>query len=166
MQLYSNCSVLNASGSCFLYTNPGLTVVAVDGRYSNGTNCFTVSGGLGLITGFQSCVADTTIEVFYSDISCTGTNLTVQKNGSTVINYSDTNNGSFTANNGDVIYILSTAGSGKVGCNVVYLEVIDSVLGVLYSQDNVGVGGNLSTTFTIGVNTSGNITIDSNAGGL
>jgi hypothetical protein len=56
--VYSNCSTLSASG-CFLYTNSALTTPVLDGKYSNGTNCYTVSGGEGQITAVEACTTPT-----------------------------------------------------------------------------------------------------------
>ena len=51
--IYSNCSTLNVG--CKLYTTSNLSVFAQDGKYSNGTWCYTVGGGAGLIVSSESC---------------------------------------------------------------------------------------------------------------
>lgn len=49
---YSNCSTLTTG--CFLYITP-TTTPAINGKYSDGTNCYTVSGNNGEITSVESC---------------------------------------------------------------------------------------------------------------
>jgi len=51
--LYSNCGTLTTG--CFLYTNQALTTPVSNGKYSDGTNCYDVTGGSGEITSFASC---------------------------------------------------------------------------------------------------------------
>lgn len=54
--VYSTCSVLGIG--CILYEDAGLTTPLADGIYCDDpglTNCFTVSGGLGEVTGVGSC---------------------------------------------------------------------------------------------------------------
>lgn len=58
LTVYSNCSVITTG--CFLYTDTGLTTPASNGKYSDGANCFTVSGGAGEITASEACPATTT----------------------------------------------------------------------------------------------------------
>ena len=43
-----------------LYLNSCLTEPAPDGKYSNGTDCYTVSGGLGVISAIEPCGGGTT----------------------------------------------------------------------------------------------------------
>lgn len=49
----SNCSTLNVG--CYLYNGPGLTNPVSDGYYSNGTDCYTVTGGSGYISSISAC---------------------------------------------------------------------------------------------------------------
>jgi len=51
----SNCTTLSAG--CYLYNGPGLTNPVSNGYYSDGTNCFTVTGGAGYISSMDSCSA-------------------------------------------------------------------------------------------------------------
>lgn len=51
--VYSNCATLSIG--CFLYEDSGLTTAVSDGRYSDGTNCYRVTGGSGEIVGSTSC---------------------------------------------------------------------------------------------------------------
>ena len=44
----------------FLYLDSGLTTPAPNGKYSNGTDVFTVSGGLGEVTTAELCSSFTT----------------------------------------------------------------------------------------------------------
>jgi len=53
VNLYSNCS--SPALGCFFYNNSNLTSPVSNGRYSDGTNCFTVSGGSGEITSVTAC---------------------------------------------------------------------------------------------------------------
>lgn len=55
---YSNCSSLTTG--CFLYDDSGLTTPVSNGYYSDGTNCFTVTGGNGEITSISACTTTTT----------------------------------------------------------------------------------------------------------
>jgi len=49
----SNCSTLSAG--CYLYGGPGLTNPVADGYYSDGTTCYTVTGGSGYISSVSNC---------------------------------------------------------------------------------------------------------------
>lgn len=159
MQLYSNCISLNAGGTCYLYTNPGLTLLASAGKYSDGTNCFTVNSS-GLITAVNSCVSGITITVYYNDTqSCTGDSIVVKKNSVTMVTLSSSGNNNFSAVNGDSIDITVTPGSGGVGCNTVSVDVSDSS-GTFINNDNIGVGGPINNNFVVGSGNSGNITIN------
>ena len=53
VNLYSNCSTITTG--CFFYNNSNLTSPVSNGKYSDGTNCFTVSGGSGEVTSVESC---------------------------------------------------------------------------------------------------------------
>lgn len=55
MTIYSSCSVITIG--CFLYTDVGLTLLAPSGKYSDGTNCFTVVDGE--VTGSTACISPT-----------------------------------------------------------------------------------------------------------
>jgi len=50
--VYSSCNPITTG--CYLYTNACLTTAASSGRYSDGTDCFTVDG-TGYVTGVASC---------------------------------------------------------------------------------------------------------------
>jgi hypothetical protein len=50
--LYSNCSIITTG--CFFYSDSNLTSPVSNGKYSDGTDCYTVSGG-GEITAVQTC---------------------------------------------------------------------------------------------------------------
>jgi len=56
---YSSCTPIIVVG-CYLYSNIGLTIPVINGQYSNGTDCFTVTGGLGEVTASQPCPITTT----------------------------------------------------------------------------------------------------------
>ena len=58
---YSNCGTLTTG--CFLYTNQALTTPVSNGKYSDGTNCYDVTGGSGEITSFASCPPPETLYV-------------------------------------------------------------------------------------------------------
>lgn len=49
----SNCSTLGIG--CYLYNGPGLTNPVSDGYYSDGSNCYTVTGGNGYISDTSVC---------------------------------------------------------------------------------------------------------------
>lgn len=53
LNLYSNCSTITTG--CFFYSNSNLTSPVSNGKYSDGTNCFTVSGGNGEVTAVETC---------------------------------------------------------------------------------------------------------------
>lgn len=59
--IYTNCSTITTG--CFLYTDAGLTTPAGNGKYSNGINCYTVTGGAGEVTSTVPCqpVAEITV---------------------------------------------------------------------------------------------------------
>ena len=62
VNLYSNCSAPVLG--CFFYNNSNLTSPVSNGKYSDGTNCFTVSGGSGEITSVTSCPAPPTYNYY------------------------------------------------------------------------------------------------------
>jgi lysophospholipase L1-like esterase len=49
--VFSNCAIITTG--CYLYSSVGVAVP--DGKYSDGSNVFTVTGGLGEITSSESC---------------------------------------------------------------------------------------------------------------
>lgn len=49
--IFSNCPIITTG--CYLYTSVGVAVL--DGKYSDGYNVFTVTGGAGLITSEETC---------------------------------------------------------------------------------------------------------------
>lgn len=57
----SNCSTL--STGCFLYNGPGLTNPVADGYYSDGSNCYTVTGGNGYISNASICSSQTFVTI-------------------------------------------------------------------------------------------------------
>lgn len=56
--VFSSCNPILVG--CVLYTDAGLTIPAADGKYSDGVNVFTVSGGSGIISSSTSCSSVTT----------------------------------------------------------------------------------------------------------
>lgn len=50
---YSDCSTITTG--CFLYNNSNLTGPVSNGKYSNGIDCFTVTGGNGEVTALEAC---------------------------------------------------------------------------------------------------------------
>lgn len=61
---YSLCSPI--SDGCILYTNSLHTIVAPDGFYSDGTNCYEVDGGLGEVVGMGIACNTTTLPPTYT----------------------------------------------------------------------------------------------------
>lgn len=59
---YSNCSTITVG--CYLYTNTGLTTPVSNGYYSDGTNCFTVTGGSGYVSSVDTCAEFITIDTY------------------------------------------------------------------------------------------------------
>lgn len=53
VNLYSNCSTITTG--CFFYSDSNLTSPVSNGKYSDGANCYTVSGGNGEITTTGGC---------------------------------------------------------------------------------------------------------------
>jgi hypothetical protein len=67
VNVYSNCSNLGTqgtSGTCYLYNNSNLTSPVSNGEYSDGTNCYTVTGGAGLITLVGACPTTYTVSIY------------------------------------------------------------------------------------------------------
>jgi hypothetical protein len=56
VNLYSNCSTITTG--CFFYNDSNLTSPVSNGKYSDGTDCYTVSGG-GEITSITTCPSGT-----------------------------------------------------------------------------------------------------------
>ena len=57
----SNCSTLSVG--CFLYNGPGLTNPVSNGYYSDGVNCYTVTGGNGYISSISVCSSQTFVTI-------------------------------------------------------------------------------------------------------
>jgi hypothetical protein len=58
----SNCSTLSVG--CYLYSGPGLTNPVSNGYYSDGSNCYTVTGGSGYISSVDVCTAYVIIDTY------------------------------------------------------------------------------------------------------
>jgi hypothetical protein len=56
LTIYSQCSTITTG--CFLYSNNILTTAVNNGYYSNGTDCYTVTGGSGEVTAVGACAVD------------------------------------------------------------------------------------------------------------
>lgn len=56
--VYSNCSTISIDG-CSLFTDSSLNTPVSNGKYSDGTNCYTVSGGFGEVTAIENCSTPT-----------------------------------------------------------------------------------------------------------
>ena len=54
---YSTCSPIIEG--CILYTNPGATLVAPAGFYSDGTTCYEIVGNSGVVTNISACYTTT-----------------------------------------------------------------------------------------------------------
>lgn len=59
---YSNCSSLSIG--CYLYTNYARTNPVIDGYFSDGTTCYTVTGGSGYISNISTCSTFVTIDTY------------------------------------------------------------------------------------------------------
>lgn len=57
MAIYYNSNCSSLSVGCYLYNGPGLTNPVANGYYSDGTNCYTVTGGNGYISNIEACSA-------------------------------------------------------------------------------------------------------------
>jgi len=79
--VFSSCSPIIVG--CYLYTDSGLTIPAPDGEYSDGTDVYTVTGGLGEITSTSLCDS-------YSTTTTTSTTTILGCNPVTAINVSGT----------------------------------------------------------------------------
>lgn len=159
MPYYSNCGTLNAGGTCYLYNDPGLLSIAAAGKYSDGTNCFTVNSS-GLITASESCSPSITITVTYQNAGgCTGGGMTVEKNSVTVVSRSTTGTENFTAVAADQIVVTVSPGTGGVSCNWATAQAQDST-SVFAFADNAGGALPAQITFTVGTGNSGNITVN------
>jgi hypothetical protein len=69
VSVYSNCTTLTSG--CFLYDNSNLTSPASNGKYSDGFDCYTVSGGNGEITSVSACSSSPSYN-YYTLTPCTG----------------------------------------------------------------------------------------------
>jgi hypothetical protein len=64
VNVYSNCSTLVAN-TCYLYNYSNLTSPVSNGKYSDGIDCYTVTGGAGQITSVEECPPDTyTVSIY------------------------------------------------------------------------------------------------------
>lgn len=63
LTIYSQCSTITTG--CFLYSNNILTTAVDNGYYSNGTDCYTVTGGAGEVTAVGVCTPPTyTVDLY------------------------------------------------------------------------------------------------------
>lgn len=63
LTIYSQCSTITTG--CFLYSNNILTTAVNNGYYSNGTDCYTVTGGAGEVTAVGACPPTTyTVDLY------------------------------------------------------------------------------------------------------
>jgi hypothetical protein len=53
VNLYSNCSIITTG--CFFYNDSNQTTPVSNGKYSDGTNCYTVDYGNGYVTTVGTC---------------------------------------------------------------------------------------------------------------
>ena len=67
--VYSDCTTLTTG--CFLYNNSNLTSPASNGKYSDGFDCYTVSGGAGEITAVAACSSPPSYN-YYTLTPCVG----------------------------------------------------------------------------------------------
>lgn len=80
----SNCSTLGVG--CYLYEGPGLTNPVANGWYSDGVNCYTVTGG-GIIYQMAPCPAGFVTIDYYVPYSMTCySNYTFTAYASTLVN--------------------------------------------------------------------------------
>lgn len=63
VNVYSNCSTLVAN-TCYLYNNSNLTSPVSNGKYSDGIDCYTVTGGNGQITSVEACPVTYTVDLY------------------------------------------------------------------------------------------------------
>jgi hypothetical protein len=161
--VYSNCSTLSTSG-CYLYTNSSLTTPVSNGKYSDGTTCFTVSGGNGQITASENCVVtysislygrfgttpnDNNVDIYYStDNGSTwiGSVAAITTESCDYLGYFDTTASSVLfsiRNNGtDPIYYNARTSPASCPNNTgVYCETATAF--------NVNLSGNVSVYFTV-----------------
>lgn len=58
----SDCSTISVG--CYLYNGPGLTNPVSNGYYSDGTDCYTVTGGSGYVSSVDVCSTFVTIDYY------------------------------------------------------------------------------------------------------
>ena len=69
VNLYTNC--LTVTTGCYFYNNSNLTSPVSNGKYSDGTNCYTVSGGNGEVTTVETCLSPPSYN-YYTFTPCGG----------------------------------------------------------------------------------------------
>jgi hypothetical protein len=80
----SNCSTINTG--CYLYNGPGLTNPVANGYYSDGSNCYTVTGGSGYISNVSVCSTFVTIDYYVPYYAICYNNYTFAATSTTNVN--------------------------------------------------------------------------------
>lgn len=81
--LYTTCSIPGVG--CYVYDDAALTIAATAGYYSNGTACFTVSGGQITAIGTCSGTPDVLLDLYYEPSADGGGGVTVALTSDTPI---------------------------------------------------------------------------------
>jgi hypothetical protein len=134
--VYSDCNPITTG--CYLYTNACLTTAASSGRYSDGTDCFTVDG-TGYVTGVASCGGGS--DYYHYSVTtyeCSGGVCTVSGYSPAfgLIAYSSTLTvGTYylDATSGYIFYTDSYYGYGSYGGQIITIGAVNSNCDILCS---------------------------------
>ena len=119
--VYSSCSPITTG--CYLYTDACLTTAASTGRYSNGTDCYTVTTG-GYVSAVESCGGSSYYTYATTAYTCDGTTcVTTTQPASGYVGYTSTLTAGYyylDANDYTTIYYIGTyIGYGNYGAWII-----------------------------------------------
>ena len=139
LNAYSNCTPLTTG--CFLYQDSGLTTPVANGVYSDGTNTFTVTGGVGEITSQGTCptTTTTTTTTTAAPTTTTTTTTTTEAPTTTTTTTTTTEAPTTTTTTTTTTLAVSCNNYNVVGTTSISIEWFDC--GGSFFTQTVGAGG-------------------------
>lgn len=146
---WSICTSLSVG--CYVYDDPALTVPAASGYYSNGTTCYTVSGGQ--ITVIGACTTNVTITLYYDPSADGGGGVSVAAQASEAIDGYVTAYFTWYGDNGATISQNLTIGSGQTCASNTFTGATAGENVINFTFDSI-TDGSSTQTFVQGTTNS------------
>lgn len=138
---WSTCTSLSVG--CYVYDDPALTISAASGYYSNGTTCYTVSGGQ--ITAIGACTTNVSIDIYYNPSANGGGGVEIAAQASEAIDGYVTVYFTWTGDIGGVISQNLTIGSGLTCASNIFYGVSAGENVLSFSFDSITDGSSTQT---------------------